>query len=61
MGAKVLLSQVNQLRKISVRLEAVAEKLPLLAAPIMVIAETIRACAAFLEVLVATRLGEKKA
>jgi len=61
MGAKVLLSQVNQLRKVSARLESVAGKLPLLTAPLMMIAETIRACAAFLEVLVATRLRARKA
>jgi hypothetical protein len=61
MPAKVLLAQANQLRKVSARLESVAEKLSLLSAPLMAISGTIRACATFLDVLVATRLGPKQA
>lgn len=57
MPAKVLLKQVDQLQKVSARLESVAEEHSFLAEPLMKISETIRACATFLEVLVETKLN----
>jgi hypothetical protein len=61
MPAKVLTAQANQLRKVCVRLESIGEKHSLLTAPLMAISGTIRACATFLDVLVATRLSPKQA
>jgi hypothetical protein len=61
MPAKVLLSQVDQLRKVSARLESVAEEYASLAEPLMKISGTIRACATFLDVLVATKLNTEPA
>ncbi|MDP9268744.1 MAG: hypothetical protein M3P27_10540 [Acidobacteriota bacterium] len=61
MPAKVLTIQANQLRKVSARLESVAEKYSLLTAALMAISGTIHACATFLDVLVATRLSTKPA
>jgi hypothetical protein len=61
MPAKFLTMQANQLRKVSERLESLAEKHSMLTAPLMAISGTIRACATFLDVLVATRLSTKPA
>jgi len=61
MPAKVLLAQVDQLQKISARLVSVAAERRSLAEPLMKIAGTIRACATFLDVLVATRLNTEPA
>jgi len=57
MPAKVLLHQVDQLQRVSKRLESVAEKHSSLAEPLMKISNTIRACATFLDVLVTTKLN----
>jgi hypothetical protein len=57
MPIKALLSQVNQLQKVSARLEVVAEKHSVLAEPLLKISQTIRACATFLDVLAATKLN----
>jgi hypothetical protein len=61
MPAKVLLDQVDQLQKISAHLELVAEEHSFLAEPLMKIAGTVRACATFLDVLVATKLNTEPA
>jgi hypothetical protein len=61
MSAKVLLQQANQLQRVSARLASVAEKHSFLAEPLMKISETIRACATFLDVLVATKLDSEPA
>ena len=61
MPAKVLLDQVDQLQKISARLELVAAEHSFLVEPLMKIAGTIRACATFLDVLVATKLNTEPA
>ena len=61
MPAKVLTAQAIQLRKVSERLESLAAKYSLLTPPLMAISGTIRACATFLDVLVATRLSTKPA
>lgn len=57
MPGKVLLEQVDQLQKVSTRLESVAATHSYLAAPLTKIAETILTCATLLEVLVATKLS----
>jgi len=61
MPIKALLSEVNQLQKVSARLEVVAEKHSVLAEPLLKIAQTIRACATFLDVLAATKLNTEPA
>ena len=61
MPAKVLSAQADQLRKVSARLESVAEKYSFLSAALVAISGTIRACATFLDVLVASRLSPKQA
>lgn len=61
MPAKVLLDQVDKLQKISTHLELVAEEHSFLAEPLMKIAGTVRACATFLDVLVATKLNTEPA
>jgi hypothetical protein len=59
MPTKVLLTQVNQLQRVSA--ESVAEKHPVLSDPLFTISQTIRACATFLDVLVATKLNTEPA
>lgn len=61
MPAKVLSEQVDQLRRVSARLEMVAEEHSFLAEPLVKISETIRACATLLDVLVATKLNTEPA
>ena len=61
MPAKLLLRQVNQLQRVSARLESVAEEHLFLAEPLMKVSGTIRACATFLDVLVATQLNAEQA
>lgn len=61
MPAKVLSEQVDQLRRVSARLETVAEEHSFLAEPLVKISETIRACATLLDVLVATKLDTEPA
>ena len=61
MAAKLLLTQVDQLQRVSSCLELVAEKHSLLAEPLLKISKTIRACATFLDVLVATKLKTEPA
>jgi hypothetical protein len=57
MSARVLLDQVDQLQRVSARLESIADDHSFLAEPLMKISGTIRACATFLDVLVATKLN----
>jgi hypothetical protein len=59
MPVKILLAQIKQLQKVSARLELVAEKHSLLAEPLVKISNTLRSCADFLDVLVATKLKPK--
>jgi hypothetical protein len=54
MPTKLLLKQINQLQQVSARLESIAEKHPTLSDPLFKVSQTIRACATFLDVLVAT-------
>ena len=54
--SKMLLLQVDQLQKVSVRLNRVAEEHSFLSEPLVKISETVRSCATFLDVLVATKL-----
>jgi len=43
MPTKVLLKQVNQLQRVSARLESIAEKHPTLSDPLFEVSQTIRA------------------
>lgn len=52
---QAILREVDQLHKISTRLEALAEKHSPLSEPLLTIAGTVRNTATFLEVLVATK------
>ena len=61
MPAKTLLSQVNQLQRVSARLESIALKHSALAEPLLKVSQTIRACATFLDVFVATKLNPEPA
>ena len=61
MPVKALLSQVNQLQKVSARLVSIAETHSGLTEPLLKISQTIRACATFLDVLVATKLNTEPA
>ena len=61
MPTKVLLKQVNQLQRVSARLESIAEKHPTLSDPLFKVSQAIRACATFLDVLVATELNVEPA
>ena len=61
MPTKVLLKQVDQLQRVSARLESIAEKHPTLSDPLFKVSEAIRACATFLDVLVATTLNAEPA
>jgi hypothetical protein len=54
--SRVLSIQADQLQKVSTRLQLVAEEHSLLTEPLLKISETIRSCATFLDVLVATKL-----
>jgi hypothetical protein len=56
MPGKILLEQVDQLQKVSARLELIAATHSFLATPLTKISETILACATLLDVLVATKL-----
>jgi hypothetical protein len=58
---KVLLDQVDQLQKVTARLESVAEEHPFITEPLLKISETIRSCATFLDVLIATKLNTEPA
>ena len=58
---KMLLDQVDQLQKVSALLDTVAEEHAFLTEPLVKISETIRSCATFLDVLVATKLGTEPA
>jgi hypothetical protein len=58
---KKLLDQVDQLQRVSALLDAVAEEHAFLTEPLIKISETIRSCATFLDVLVATKLGTEPA
>jgi hypothetical protein len=55
MPFQAILREVDQLHDVSTRLEALAEKLPLMSEPLIAIAGTVRDAATLLEVLVATR------
>jgi hypothetical protein len=55
MPFQAILREVDHLHKISTRLEALAEKHPPLAEPLLDVAGTVRNTATFLEVLVATK------
>ena len=61
MPAKTLLSQVKQLQRVSARLESMALKHSGLTEPLLKVSQTIRACATFLDVLVATKLNAEPA
>lgn len=61
MPAKTLLSQVKQLQRVSARLESMAFKHSVLTEPLLKVSQTIRACATFLDVLVATKLNAEPA
>lgn len=61
MPAKTLLSQVKQLQRVSARLESMALKHSVLTEPLLKVSQTIRACATFLDVLVATKLNAEPA
>jgi hypothetical protein len=61
MPAKTLLSQVKQLQRVSARLESMALKHSVLTEPLLKVSKTIRACATFLDVLVATKLNAEPA
>jgi hypothetical protein len=50
-----ILREVSQLLSVSTRLEALAERHPLVAEPLMTIAGTVRNAATVLEVLVVTK------
>jgi hypothetical protein len=52
---QAILSEVDHLNKVSMRLEALAERHPPLSEPLITIAGTVRNTATFLEVLVATK------
>jgi len=61
MPTKVLLQQVNQLQRVSARLESIAEKHPTLSDSLFKVSQAIRACATLLDVLVATTLNAEPA
>jgi len=61
MPTKVLLKQVNQLQRVSARLESIAEQHPTLSDPLFKVSQAVRACATFLDVLVATTLNAEPA
>ena len=61
MPTKVLLKQIDQLQRVSSRLESMAEKHPTLSDPLFKVSQSIRACATFLDVLVATTLNAEPA
>jgi len=61
MPTKVLLKQVNQLQRVSARLESIAEKHPTLSDSLFKVSQAIRACATLLDVLVATTLNAEPA